>query len=336
MSLPNFRFQEPNAEAVAYLAQKKIGKTTFDWRDVWKEEHLNNFVVAKAMQLDVLTTIHESLHQAIEKGLPFSQFKKDLQPKLEALGWWGKGQMTDPKTGEIRDVQLGSPHRLHTIYRTNKDMAYAASKWKRIEEREKDFPYLVYRIGVAKEHRPEHVKLDGLCLPVRHPIWKIIYPPNGWLCHCDVDQITKRQYEKYLKEGIDSSIGTQEIDPETGLPTGHATFKKIPLQTTAPKLEMVDWYNSRTGKMEKIPKGIDAGFDYNVGLANQARLGSLTQTLTEKIKVAPPAIAKPFAMEMIKEYNNLYKTNADLMLTEQKTAMTLFFSFIKKLFSLGE
>jgi hypothetical protein len=39
-----------------------------------------------------------------------------------------------------------------------------------------------------------------------------------------------------------------------------------PIQTRAPKIEKYEWVDKATGEIHKIPKGIDPGWDYNVGM----------------------------------------------------------------------
>jgi uncharacterized protein with gpF-like domain len=117
----------PTAEALAYIKAKgwKVG---FDYRDVWREEHAAAFTVAKAMTMDVLRTIRAEVTCALEEWRPLAQFKKELQPRLEALGRWGGNEMVDPKTGETVLTQLGSPRRLRRIYRANLPIARAAGQ----------------------------------------------------------------------------------------------------------------------------------------------------------------------------------------------------------------
>ena len=38
-----------------------------------------------------------------------------------------------------------------------------------------------------------------------------------------------------------------------------------PVKTKAPKTERYEWLDKDTGKTHMIPKGIDPGWDYNVG-----------------------------------------------------------------------
>lgn len=221
-------------EALAFLRSKSI-KPGFDYRDVWREEHATAFTVAKAMQIDVLESIHDALGQALAEGRTFEQFKKDLTPTLQDLGWWGRSDQRDPITGEVRDVQLGSPRRLKTIYNTNMRAARSAGQWQRIERTKASRPFLLYQNGPSREHRPEHVQWNGIILPVDHPFWRTHMPQNGWGCKCHM-----------------RSLSAQEAELLGGV-------------SDAPKIETREWVNERTGEVQQVPKGIDPGFDFNPG-----------------------------------------------------------------------
>ena len=38
-----------------------------------------------------------------------------------------------------------------------------------------------------------------------------------------------------------------------------------PIKTNAPAIQRYEWVDKATGEIHKIPKGIDPGWDYNVG-----------------------------------------------------------------------
>lgn len=230
----------PPKEAIEYFRSKgwKVG---FDYQDVWNQEHAFAFTAAKAMTVDVLETLRGAVDQALAEGRTFRDFAKDLQPELEKLGWWGKAEMPDPKTGELKDVQLGSPRRLKVIYQTNLRTARAAGKWERIQRTKKLLPYLRYSLGPSEKHRPEHVAWEGLELLADDPWWDTHMPPNGWGCKCWVQQLTKAD--------VDSTGGPDE----------------------APADEMQEWTNPRTGETEQLPKGISPGFNFNPGKAREEK-----------------------------------------------------------------
>jgi len=235
-------------EAQAYFRQKGW-KVSFDWRDTWRQEHAAAFTVAKAMRFDVLSTIRFEVDRAIRDGLTLDQFKKELTPRLQRLGWWGRKDMVDPATGAKVDAQLGSPRRLKTIYRANLRTARAAGQWDRAQRTKRALPYFKYLLGPSEEHREEHVALAGTILPVDAPFWDTHFPPNGWGCKCHVRQITQRE--------ADRSGGVSQT----------------------PQIPTTTWRNKRTGKVERLPQGIDPGWDTNAG---KARFQAVDKSLAEK------------------------------------------------------
>ncbi|MGK4383422.1 phage head morphogenesis protein [Ectopseudomonas oleovorans] len=123
---------------------------------MFQEEHAAAWTVM-TMRLDILEAIRAAVDEAIEGGMTFAAFKRDLQPLLEKLGWWGRGELLDPLTGETREVQLGSPRRLKTcIYDVNLRQAHAAGPVGAYRARDQDAPILAVRPRLAR-HRPEHV-----------------------------------------------------------------------------------------------------------------------------------------------------------------------------------
>lgn len=121
-------FGLPPARAIAYLSAKGY-RITWDWEEMWQEAHAQAFTVAKVMRLDILEDIRQALENALAEGKTLPWFKKALTPILQAKGWWGKTDTTDPVTGESVTVQQGSAWRLETIYRTNLSMLYSAGRW---------------------------------------------------------------------------------------------------------------------------------------------------------------------------------------------------------------
>ena len=262
--MPEYRFpSQPPKDALEWFRAKGF-KPGFDHRDVWRQEHAQAFTVAKAMRMDVLTNIRESLDQALAEGKTLEQFRKELTPTLQKLGWWGRSDEVDPLTGEVLNVQQGSPRRLKTIYRTNMRTARAAGQWQRIERRSKTHPYLVYELGPSEQHRVQHVAWAGIILRADDPWWQTHYPPNGWGCKCRVRQINQREYDKLVA-------------------TGKYT-------TTAPRITKKEWINERTGEVLQVPNGIDPGWDYNPGMHRAKSLADNEKRSEEKLK---KVVAKP-------------------------------------------
>tara|TARA_R110000796_G_scaffold45616_14_gene110311 strand:- start:3350 stop:4720 length:1371 start_codon:yes stop_codon:yes gene_type:complete len=230
-------------EAIAFFRSKGFAPALqrFDYRDHWREEHARDFVVAKAMQDDVLATIREDLDKAISGGTTLDAFRDGLAPKLGAQGWWGRSVERDPLNGELRDVELGSMRRLKVIFDTNIRTAYAAGQWSRLQRTKAFLPYLEYRQIKRETARDEHKPFDGLILPIDHPIWKKIFPPNGWFCGCYVRPLNQRMLDR---EG-----------------------KRLTTDAELEALSSQPWTNPRTGQTEDLLDGIDPAFASNPGAA---------------------------------------------------------------------
>lgn len=92
--------------------RKKGLKASFAWQDMWQEEHDAAFTVAKMMDLDLLADVREAVQSALANGETLDEFRRKLTPRLVDAGWWGREEMEDPLTGEVKEVQLGSARRL--------------------------------------------------------------------------------------------------------------------------------------------------------------------------------------------------------------------------------
>lgn len=226
------------AEAIAFFKAKGWA-IAFDWRDVWQEENVRAFTVAKAMSRDLLEDIRAAVDSALVEGTTLQTFIKELAPRLYARGWWGRKLMTDPDTGEQRVVQLGSPARLRTIYQTNLRTSYMAGRWQRIQRAKRTLPFLRYVSVMDGRERPEHHAWHDTILPVDHEWWDTHFPPCGWNCRCDTQALNERTMARR---------GWAVNDP--------------------PRFPEKDYINKRTGEVTRVERGIDPGWSYNVGKAS--------------------------------------------------------------------
>lgn len=248
-------FDVPPAKAIAFFSAKGL-KPSFHYADMLAQEHVNAFTVAKMMDVDLLGQVRASLDAALASGQSFRDWSHTITPLLQAGGWWGKSDLTDPLTGKPITAQLGSPWRLETIFRTNMQSAYAAGAWQEIEAQAHVAPFLMYDAVDDFRTRPLHAKWDRTVLPVTSDWWRTHYPPNGYNCRCSVIQLDKEQVKQ---------LGLQ-------------------VASTAPQDGNYEWTNPRTGATGAVPMGIDPGFGMNVGQLHQAHLKRL---LAEKAAALP-------------------------------------------------
>lgn len=261
-------FNLPPDKAIEAMEAKGY-KITWSWKDMKAEAHAKAFTVAKVMKLDILKDIHSEVRSALEKGTTLQTFQENLMPTLKAKGWWGKVPANQVPTDDPNflppgagDVQLGSPWRLQTIFRTNLQTAYMAGRYQGMQDVVAVRPYWQYISVMDAMTRPAHAAMNGRVFPHDDPIWNSFYPPNGYNCRCRVRSLSARELQRYGLE-VSNSGGSPPTDQ-----------KGRPLTP-------------------------DEGFDYNPGEASRSFLAELAkekqaelekavqgQRLTEALKAA--------------------------------------------------
>jgi len=151
--------------------------------------------------------------------------------------------------------------RSELIWSTNMRTAHMAGRWQQLTAPgPTTLPYLLYRHADGVRHpRPEHVAWDGIVLPSTDPWWMTHYPPNGWRCHCKVFRASEEERQAAIAMGM-GEAPPSPIDPSTG-----------------------------------APKGIDPGWDYNVGQAADRSY----QVLGRKFETLPNDIARAWMTEHV-------------------------------------
>ena len=199
-------FGKTPREVVDWLRSKELA-TSWSYRDIYGEAHRRTFTVAKVMKLDLLADIHASLTDALEDGVGFDEWKKRLRPTLAAKGWYGRTEVVNPETGEVKTITVGS-RRLRTIYETNIRSAY--NHGRRLHQLSSpSMEYWMYVSALLPTTRPTHRAMHGRVYPRSHPFWEANYPPNGYNCRCKV-----RAYSKEMIRRRDLRV-TEDDDYET-------------------------------------------------------------------------------------------------------------------------
>lgn len=246
----------PFAEAIRFFRQKANVKTK-QWTDVYTAAHSRAFMVASAAGDALVADFRKAVDKAIAEGTSLSEFRKDFDKIVARHGWSGW-------TGE--GSAAGRAWRQEIIYDTNLRAAYAAGRWAQYQHPDvrADFPYLQYHHSGSLHPRLNHLAWDGLVLRADDPFWATNYPPNGWRCGCYTSAVTEGALRRQGKSGPDK----------------------------APDLE---WEIKKAGdKTAKVPKGIDPGFEYNIGQAWLARTAPGDETVA-----AAPGMIERFAQAAI-------------------------------------
>ena len=218
----------PPRRAIEHLERKGYA-VSWNWWEVWEGAHDKAFTVAKATRRNVLESIRGALDDALKKGTTRREFIRELEPTLRRLGWWGRRVDVAPDGG-AEVVQLGSPYRLRTIYDTNMRVAFNASRQRHQRANLESRPYWQYQSRQDSHTRPEHAALHGAVFRADDPIWRALYPPNGFNCRCRIRALTERQvrakglhvrdsaghlHEVMQKVGVDKRTGEEIMRPGT-------------------------------------------------------------------------------------------------------------------------
>jgi len=217
-------------EKIIQWYREKGYRFSWDWKDTLKEAHARAFTVAKAMKLDILLEIKDEVDKIFSEGITYEQFKKDLEPILKKLGWWGKVKAADvpgykPDSGidPNKIVELGSPRRLRTIYQTNANVAYSSGRYKMMLSNSKNRPYWQYKQLDRKTKRISHSYYADKIFRYDDPIWDVIYPPSDWNCGCYVIPLSQAEVDaKGLKISNGSDFEIKNIPPEWAYNPGKA------------------------------------------------------------------------------------------------------------------
>ncbi|MFB9086088.1 hypothetical protein ACFFW8_11735 [Erwinia tracheiphila] len=77
--------------AVDYFRSKGYD-ITWNWQEASAVTHARAFTVAKAVRMDVLTSINSEVDRALSEGTTERDFIKTLTPRLQAQGLVGKNR----------------------------------------------------------------------------------------------------------------------------------------------------------------------------------------------------------------------------------------------------
>lgn len=112
---------------------------------------------------------------------------------------------------------------LEAVFRTQTQLAYSAGKWEIDQDpaiQEILWGYKYVTVGDSRV-RPEHRGLEGMTAPKNDPIWKTMFPPNGFACRCQVISIFEARKVVYPPATI-------QVDGREFTPGADAGFRFNP------------------------------------------------------------------------------------------------------------
>jgi len=218
----------PFKEQIEFFSGK-VNLPTGSWTDIWEGMHARAFVVAGAMEEDILCDFRTAVDKAIAQGVTLQQFRKDFDEIVTRHGWEYNG---------------GRNWRTRVIYDTNLRQSYSSGRELQMRDPElrKRRPYGLYRHGGSATPRPDHLAWDGLVLPLDDPWWETHTPSNGWGCKCKKLMVSQADVDRM---GLKVAANAPAIETE-----------RVIIDKGGPNERTVD-----------VPKGISPGFAYNPGTA---------------------------------------------------------------------
>jgi len=277
----NYAVTLPPAKAIDYF-QGKGFQFSWSWADMLDEAHNQAFTVAKAMDMDILQDIRAEVNRALTEGITFQEFQNNLTPRLQAQGWWGR-QVIDGN-----EVQLGSPYRLETIYKTNMQSAYNSGRWQGFEDQRESHPYLRYIAVMDSATRPDHAALNGMVFHIDDPFWQTHYPPLGFRCRCRVGQLSRESVESRgltVSDSKDGKLKSFEVDLANGKKAMVTEFKG---------------FNPATGR--EFVSRTDPSFNFNAGM----------KSWSPTLKNYPPPLRKQFTKAVKAETKSMDILSPDM------------------------
>ncbi len=244
-------FRLPPEDAVRYMAGRDAVRVTYDWHELWHDEHARAFTVSRLARADLLSDLRAMLEKSVAGDLSRRDWMKDARALLLDAGWWGEKEVVGPD-GVARKTRF-NPARLKLIFDVNTRMAWSAGRWQRIQAAKDSHPYLRYVTRADERVRQSHRVWHNVTLPVDDPWWQTHYPPCGWRCRCRAVPMRSKEFEQ-----------------------------RGDLQRTPPSEPEAPWTNPKTGEVRLIPARIDPGFGYNVGEA-AARWQGLLEAARGKV-----------------------------------------------------
>ena len=256
--------------ALAYLAGRKRITPTYNWQDLWHDEHARQFTISRLTRLDILKSLQDGIIAAVNGDLSRRDWLKATREYMQSEGWWGERQMIDPETGKTVSTTF-NPARLKLIFDTNTRQAHAAGRWQDIEAAKVTHPYIRYITKGDSRVRDEHAAWEGVTLPVDDPFWDTHAPPCGFRCRCRITTLTQAAYDKKKADGS--------------------------IRAAAPAGRETDYVNKRTGQVSRVPEGVHPAFAYNPGKAAMRDAGE-AQMVSDKLAATPAALGAAAAQEL--------------------------------------
>jgi SPP1 gp7 family putative phage head morphogenesis protein len=129
------------------------------------------FTISGLGDVSLIDKVKGAIADAMQQGSTASHFSKAVDSLT-----------TDAGVQNLTDFQTT------TVFQTNVQRAYANGHFEQMRDPAVALalPYWKYMTAGDSRVRPNHAAIDGFVAKNDDPIWRRIYPPNGFNCRCTV------------------------------------------------------------------------------------------------------------------------------------------------------
>jgi len=180
-----FSLDLPAGNAADYLrGLTPVTKQTFDGLSAQYQK--DAFTVAGVSDVRLIEKIRDELAQVLKDG----GTQKDFEAAVAKLT-------------STEGVEQVAAFTLDTVFTTNMQKAYSLGRFEQLTDPavKSALPYWQYLTVGDSRVRPEHAVLDYFTARAEDPVWRKIYPPNGFNCRCIVIGLLDEE----APEGADES-----------------------------------------------------------------------------------------------------------------------------------
>ncbi len=219
-------------EAIAWLKNKiPVTKAVYD--KLTGAAKNAAFYVAGLEDLELINAVRERMIRALEKGITFRQFARELKMAGGA----------DPFFTNMK-----------TAFYTNVHQAMVAQDYAALERVKDILPYRRYSAILDSATRPEHRKWHNFVALASDPIWNYLYSLlMDFNCRCRITAATEADYKRLA--GSSAGIRGDDKYPEFEANPSLAATDKLK-ELLKVKSEYADFLDSKLGSWAKIMKKI--------------------------------------------------------------------------------
>lgn len=184
-------------EALKWFAARAVF-TKDDWRLLAAAAQQRSFTISGVAQLDVLVEVQESLSAAIDAGMDFGEWRKEIGATLEAA--W-EGTVANPG------------HRLDTIYRNALQSSFNSGRYVQ-QTRPATLvarPFWVFDAVLDLSTSAICESRAGTTKPADDPWWDGNHPPLHHRCRSSVRTVRRSVGEERIRDGWDRTDDAETV-----------------------------------------------------------------------------------------------------------------------------